>query len=193
MTARLLRTDRFATFVVGAALLALGLLVLDWRYRQVFAYHDRLGTGDAEKLLESAWWPWAFAGLGLFLALLGLAWVLAHLRRGGQGAVRLRGSDDTGLLEADLRSVATATAQRLGSLAPVTGIKGTGRVSASQVVIRLQGGVDPTADAAVILEAVATCTAEVAAAFPHDDVACRVELHGPPSRRRGRGDRARVR
>ena len=193
MTGPLLRLDRAATFVVGAALLALGLLVLDWKFREVFTYHDILGTGDAQTVLDTAWWPWAFAVLGLILGLLGLTWLLAHLRRAGPSTIRLRAGDHTGLLEADLRSVATATAHRLATLAPVTGIKGTTRVYRSRVVIELRGHIDPAADAATVVDAAATCAAEVAAAFPRDDVTCRVVLNGPRSSGRGSSDRARVR
>ncbi len=193
MTGRLLRIDRIATFVVGAALLTLGLLVVDWKFREVFTYHDVLGTGDAETILATAWWPWAFAAVGLVLGLLGLAWLLAHLRRAGPSTIRLRGGDHTGLLEADLRSVATATAHRLGTLAPVTAIRGTTRVYRSRVVIELRGHIDPAADAATVIDAAATCAAEVAAAFPNDEVTCRVVLNGPRGGGRGSADRARVR
>jgi hypothetical protein len=192
VTRRLVGFDRLGTLVVGAALFALGLLVLDWRYRLVFTYRDALDTAAADRVLNEPWWPWAFAAGGLALGVLGLVWLMAHLRR-GPSVLRLRTSDDTGLIETDLRSVAAAAAERLGSLAPVGGVRGTTSVDRSLVVIELRGSVDAVADATAVVDAVATCVTEVGSAFPHGEVICRVVLNGPVPGRGGRGDRARIR
>lgn len=193
MTRSLLRTDRLATLVVGLVLVVLGLGAIDWQTGQVLSYRDALDTGPASTVVESAWWPWAFAGAGLLLAVVGLWWLLAHLRREGPGVLRLRSSDETGRTEADLRSVAAAAADRLATLAPVTGAKGTTKVYRSHTVVELRAHVDEAADPATLTEAVATCTADVSAAFSEDDVTCRVLLEAPRRSRTGRTQRVRVR
>lgn len=193
MTRGLLRLDRLIALLVGLALVAVGLLVVDWRYREVFTYRDTLDTKPASDLMETAWWPWAFAAAGLVLGLLGLVWLLAHLRRGGPSTLRLRSSGPTGRVETDLRSVAATVAQRLGDLAPVTGVRGTTRVYGSHTIVELRGHVDVAADAEALTEAAEVCAADIAAAFPDDDITCRVVLDAPQRSRTGRSTRVRVR
>ncbi|WP_134767926.1 hypothetical protein [Nocardioides sp. 1609] len=193
MTRRLLLLDRLAVLVVGLALVALGLLLADWQHGWVLHLGDRVDTGPLDDVLDAAWWPWALAALGVVVGLAGLTWLLAHLRRSGPSTLRLRTSDATGRVEADLASTAAAAAQRLATLAPVTGVRGTSRTVRSRTVLELRGHVDPAADAATLTEAAEVCAADVAAAFPDDDVACRVVLDAPRRPRTGRSTRVRVR
>ncbi len=193
MTRGLLRLDRLTTLLVGVALVALGLLVVDWRYREVFTYPNSLDTTPAADVLDTAWWPWAFAAAGVVLGVLGLLWLLAHLRRKGPSTLRLRSSDSTGRVESDLRSVAAAAAQQLGSLSPVTGVRGTTRVYGSHTVVELRGHVAAGADAESLTEAAEVCAAHIAAAFPGDDITCRVVLDARQRSRTGRSTRVRVR
>jgi len=193
MTSRLLRVDRVITFLVGATLIVLGLLVLDWRYREVFTnYQDTLSTSTTMDLLTSRWFPWAFAIVGVILGLLGLYCLLTHLRREGPATLRLRATDHTGRVQVDLSSVAGAAAQHLGALAPITGLKGTTKVYRSHTVVELRGHVDPAADVTTLSEAVTACAADVEAAFPNDDVTCRIVLDAPRRHRPGRDNRIRV-
>jgi len=189
MTARLLRTDRVVTALLGLVLVGGGLLVLDWRYRLVFTgYSDALSTTAASDVVGRGWFTWAGAAVGLVLGLLALAWMLAHARRLGRSTLRLAASDERGRVAADLRAVAGAAASRLGALAPVTSVTGSTRVYRSRTVIELRGYVDPDADVAAITEAADRCASEILAAFPDDDVTCRVLVDGP-RRRRARRDR----
>ncbi|WP_137292875.1 hypothetical protein [Nocardioides dongxiaopingii] len=193
MTRRLLLLDRLAVLVVGLALVALGLLAADWQHGWVLHLDDRLDTGRLDDVLDAAWWPWTLAAAGVVLGLAGLAWLLAHLRRSGPSVLRLRASDGSGHVEADLASAATAAAQRLGTLAPVTGVRGTSRTVRSRTVLELRGHVDAAADVATLTEAAEVCAADVAAGFPDDDVVCRVVLDAPRRPRTGRSTRVRVR
>lgn len=193
MTRRVRVTDRLVVGLVGLALVALGLLGLDWRYGWLLDRPDTLYTGQATDVVESSWWPWAAAGGGLVLGLLGLWWLLAHLRRPGPGTRRLEGSDATGLVEADLRSVATASADRLAGLAPVVGAKGHTEVIGGRTVVVLTGQVDPHADPDSLLAAATTCADELAEAFPAERLTCRVVLDAPRRSRTGRSTRVRVR
>lgn len=194
MTPRLRLLDRTVCLVLGLALVALALVAFDWHYGVVGTYDDALGTTAAVDVVESSWWPWAFAAAALVLALLALAWLLAHLRRPGPGSERLDASDPTGRLEVDLRSAASAVADRFAELAPVAHARGTTEQRGRHVLLVVHGHVDPAADADTLAEATATCTREVAAAFPDDDVRFRVVLESPRRRRLGGGDdRVRVR
>lgn len=193
MTRRLLGTDRVVSGVVGLALLALGLYLLDWRFGVVGSYAEEVRTDAAGSVADSGWWPWAFAAAGVLLGLLGLYWLLAHLRRPGPGTLRLSGSGAHGRLEADLRSVADTLAGRLESTAPVTGARGTTRSVGSHTLLQVRAQVEPTADARELVAATEALEAEVARAFPQDQVTCRVVLDAPRRRRLARtSNRVRV-
>lgn len=193
MTPRLLRIDRVATFIVGLALVALGLLLIDWQYHWAFGdYPTTLSTNPADEVVAASWFPWVFAALGIILGLLDLFWLLAHLRRRGPSTLRLAASGETGRVQADLRSIAGAAADRLGNLAPVTGVKGTPLTVDSRPVIVLHGCVDPAAAPTAITDAADVCAHDVAAAFPNNEVTCRILLDAPRRARFRRDTRVRV-
>lgn len=194
MTARLLRVDRLITLLTGISFTFLGLFILDWKYHEVFTnYQVPLATGAVSDMLAATWFPWVFAIAGVLLGLVGLYWLLAHLRREGPSIERLSASNETGRVLADFRSIAGAAADRLGALAPITGVKGTTKVFRSHTVIELHGHVDAAANAVAISQAVGICTNEIAAAFPDDDVTCRVVIDAPRRKRSRRDKRVRVR
>lgn len=193
MSRRVRVLDRTTVLLAGAGLVALGVVGLDWRYAWFLDRPDRVDSAATADVVTTSWWPWAAAGAGVVLGLLGLWWLLAHLRRPGPGSRRLAGSDATGLLEADLRSVASACADRFATQAPVVGVRGRTRTLGSRTVVLLTGQVDAYADPAAVTDAVAQCTADLAAAFPGEDLTCRVVLDAPRRSRAGRTARVRVR
>ncbi len=184
MTPKVVRFDRVMILLVAVLVIALGLLIVDWQYRWVLrTYPAELSTGPAHEMVTSDWFPWAFAAAGVLLGLIGLAWLLAHLGRRGPSTLRLEASDQTGRVQADLRSIADAAAARLENLAPLTGFTGTVLTIRSRPVILLRGHIDPAAAVAPVADAAEICARDVAAAFPDDSVTCRVLLDPP---RRGR-------
>lgn len=186
MTPRVIRFDRVLTLVVALLLVALGLLAVDWHYQWALpTYPAELSTGPANEVVASGWFPWAFAAAGLLLGLLGLVWLVAHLGRRGPSTLRLHASDQTGRVQADLRSIADAAADRLESLAPLTGVTGTVATIRSRPVILLRGRMDPLASVASITDAAEICAQDLAAAFPDESITCRV-LVDPPRRGRAR-------
>lgn len=186
MTRRLLAVDRVVSALVGLGLLALGLYLLDWRFEVVGNYADEVRTDVPADVAATAWWPWAFAIAGVLLGLLGLYWLLAHLRRPGPANQRLSGSDGTGRLEADLRSVADTLATRLESTAPVSGARGTTRSVGARTLLEIRASVERTGDARELVAATEALEAEVASAFPTDQVTCRVVIDAPRRRRLAR-------
>ncbi|MBG6095643.1 hypothetical protein [Nocardioides luteus] len=186
MTPRVIRFDRLMTVLVAVLVIALGLLIVDWHYQWVLrSYPAELSTRLASDIVTSDWFPWAFAAAGILLGLIGLVWLLSHLGRRGPSTLRLDASDQTGRVQADLRSIADAAAARLESLAPLTAVTGTVVTIRSRPVILLRGRIDPAAAVEPVADAAEICARDVAAAFPDDSITCRV-LVDPPRRGRGR-------
>lgn len=185
MSRKLNALDRVVTLLVALALGALAFFAFDWRYGWVFSYPEQLSTGPVTTAVEATWFPWVFAVVAVVLGLLALWWLASHARRPHESTVRLTGSDNTGRLDLDLSSLASATADRFGQLAGTDSVRGRTRSLGSQQVVEITARLDPRADGPSVAAAARTCAADVAAALPDGDATCRVLVEGP----RGRGRR----
>jgi hypothetical protein len=183
MSRKLVALDRIATLLSAVLLIGGGLAALDWRYGWVLSYPDRTSTSAAQELTTAVWGPWAAGAVGAVLILLGLWWLLAHLRRGIEPTLRLPTGDSTGKITADLASVADAAADDFQSQAPVNHVRGTARRIGSDHVIEIRAHVDPRADGDSITRAARSATSDVERAFPDGSVACRIILDSPRSHR----------
>jgi len=184
-------TDRAVVTVVALVLVLLGLLAIDWRTGTVLGLGPRLDLGDLSGAVDSAWWPWVAAAVGVLLVLLALRWVLALLPGRGPAAVRLAASDQRGTLELDLRSIGSAVAARLEELGPLTGVRHSTGGSAAAGVLELRGRLEPDADVDTVVAAVRRCTEEVEQSTS-GQLALRV-LIDAPRRTRPTSDRVRIR
>ncbi len=186
MTRRLAALDRTVTALVGLALVAGGLALLDWRYRWVGTWDDAVSSTRLDDVESSAWWPWVFALAGVVLGLLGLVWLLSHAPRRGERTVRLAGaSDRSGSVHVDMSTVAKAVAADFEGRTNVTHVKGTAHRHGRTNVIELRGQLDPHVTGGDIESAAARCTQDVSDAFPDGTTVCRVLL-GHDHRRSGR-------
>jgi hypothetical protein len=183
MSRKLVTLDRIATLLLAALLIGGGLAALDWRYRWVLSYPDRTSTRAPLQLTTAGWWPWAAGAVGVVLILLGLWWLLAHLRRGIEPTLRLPATDPTGRITADLASLADAAADDFQSRAPVDHVRGTARRIGSDHVIEIRAHVDPRADGDSITRAARSVTGDVERAFPNGSVSCRILLDSPRAHR----------
>lgn len=186
MTTRRTRgTDRFATVALGLVLVAVALLAWEWRLDLTGRLGGPLDTSGADVVLDSAWWPWAWAAAGVLLGVVGLTWLLAHRPRLTRGTSRLAASDPTGRLEVDRPSLASTLAERWGDLAPVTGARGRVLPDAPEVV-ELSGNVEVEADSEALVHAATQVEREVADAFPDGAVRVRFLVGGPARQPRTR-------
>jgi hypothetical protein len=186
MTTRRTRSlDRIVTLLVGLVLLALGLAAWEWRLDVTGRLSPTLRTDGADTVLDSSWWPWAWAAVGVVLGIVGVLWLVAHLPRPTRGRSRIDGSDASGRLEVDMASLARTLADRWGELAPVAGVRGRTAPDAHDL-IELVGHVDVEAEAEALLQGTEQVETEVEQAFPDGSVRIRFLLQGPTRQRRTR-------
>lgn len=186
-------TDRILGALVGLALVAGGLLLVDWWGGWVLTdLPQRLSTAAAIEATEQDWWPWAVGAVGLLLGLLGLWWLLAHLRRDVVGESRLGASGPTGRVRVDLDSVADATAGRFAEIAPVPSAQGSTTTQGGHQLLVVSARVESGADVDTLVSAAQQISDEVETAFPDDPVTCRVLIDEPRGQRRSRRGQVRV-
>lgn len=186
-------TDRLAGVIAGVLLVLLGLVLIDWHTGWVLtSYPSELDTARVSDIVATSWWPWVAAAVGLLLGLLGLWWLLTHLRRDAVGDVRLRESDPTGRVEIDLDSVADAAAARFSELAPVSASSGSTTVLSQRRVVVIDARLETGADVDAVVAAAEQCAGEVDQAFPDGMVSCRFLLDQPRRQRRSRSAQVRV-
>lgn len=184
--------DRALTALLGLGLVVLGLFALDWRYEVVQTYPRTLTTAGLRSLVESGWWPWVFAVIAVLLALLALAWLVAHLPSRPGSRMRLAASGPTGRLVVDTTALARAAADQLADLAPVTRVTGTAHPGRGSLLVELHAHLDTDADPDVLVEATRAVAGDLDTALPDEAVALRVVVDGPRRTRTGRPDTVRV-
>ncbi len=193
MTRRLVVIDRLVTLVVGLALVAGGLALLDWRFELVRSWPQEIELGRYSELSGQSWWWWSVGGAGVVLGLLAVLWLLAHVPRPHRAPVRTENRTELGSVKIDVESLARTAGRRFQSLAPVIEASGASRRLRRQDVVELKARIDLRSDGPLILEAARQTRDDVEATLPGRQVACRVLLSGPRRVRRPRsGGPARV-
>ncbi|MBA3309589.1 MAG: hypothetical protein H0U28_05940 [Nocardioidaceae bacterium] len=188
MSRRVAAVDRISAVLVGLALVAGGLLAIDWHHQIVLDLAQTVSAPDLPPTTDLEWWPWATGGAGLVLLLLALGWLWGHAPKGASPVVRLPSHQGRGQLSADLSSVASAAADAFQARAPVSGCRGAVHATRFGRMVDVTGHLEPHADLATVLEGASQTQREVTTAFPSGTVSCRVILNTPRTLRRG--DRA---
>jgi hypothetical protein len=173
--------DRLGTLVLGLLLLAIGVGFLAWAVVQT----DNATVLTAPGLVTAAasdWWPWATAAAGVVLVLLGMRWLLSRGPAERPQPLTLPGSDRTGTLTADLKSLASAAADQLGRHPAVRSAKGSAIIDRGAPSIQLKA----TAFSAETLTAAvhaADDIATTATGMLGDAIVVRTRLHVDTTRR----------
>lgn len=184
MSGLLRGVDRVACLLFGLLFVLGGLSLLDWRYRLVFDnYPDALTLGPVPRWVAADWWPWAAGAAGIGLLLLGLWWLLAHLRRSSIPDLTLAGTDHTGRLSVDLSSVADAAGATLLRSGPFATVHATARTVRRARVVELQTRISEHADTASLLKAAQQATRQVREAFPDGGTHARILINPPRPQR----------
>lgn len=177
---RTLALDRFATFVAGLVLLALGAAAVAWWggwLQQVWSRTpDELTLRTASDVLSAAWWPATAVVGGVVLGLLALWWLAAHRTHRSTGPVRLEGSGPGGQLLLVGTAAVSAAAGQLAEARGVRNAKGRFGRDRGQLVADVQAVVDPAADLDAVADEAERALADLAVVMGRPDVVARVRL-----------------
>ncbi|QWZ07562.1 hypothetical protein KRR39_19350 [Nocardioides panacis] len=192
MTRTLVAIDRTVGVLLALALVAGGLLLVDWRLDLVTSLPDGVRISPLLDAAAAPWWPFATAVAAVVLALVGLRWIVAHLPRLGNPDTRLADSSGAGRLNLDTASVARATAADLQSDSVLPQARGRVQVRRGRPTVQLDAHCAPGADVAELRERAEQVTRDMARAFPSGDLPLRVVVDAPRRRDRGRRTTPRV-
>jgi hypothetical protein len=171
--------DRLATILIALALIAAGVLGI-WWWSDRSPLPGTIDVAAARELTETAWWPWITAIAGVFLVLLGLRWILAHLNRRKVSRLHLHGSGPGGRLDASGSKVVGAAADALSDTLGVRSARGVVVRDRGQLVARLSAVVEPECDLRAVAERADTVSVQLAQVLGRDDVRCSVQLRVAP-------------
>lgn len=190
---RMLLLDRIAALLLALVLLVGGAALIWWWSGRTGTdldlasldglFPDASGTGPVADVVSQPWWGWASTATGVLLVLLGLRWIVAHLRRTGVRRLSLEGSDTSGRLQVSGSGVAGAAAE---ALTETRGVRSAGGVvvrDRGQLVARLTAVLEPEADLALVARRADEVSGQLAQVLERDDLRCRLELSVGRSRR----------
>lgn len=193
MSRRLAALDRILVLLLAVVLLAAGLLALEWRFRLVSGdYPEEIDVPGLGGVAEAPWWPWALAGGGVLLGLLGLVWLLSHLGRRSVPEVGLPQSRADGRLRVDLASLGDAVAGQLAAAAPLDHVRSRPVGTQDHPVLQVRADLAPGARGTDIRAAAEQCAADLRRALPDTDVRLQLLLDAPRRRPLRRSTATRV-
>jgi len=181
-------TNRVVAFVVGLALLVVGVAAVLWWagvLGDVWAQTPTaLDPGRVSEVTDATWFGWAATVSGVVLGLLALWWLLAHLGTPRVGTLTLAGSDASGRLTIDVGALAGHVADEARRLPGVVGARSTVDLDRGRYVLVSTLQVDPEADLPALADDVAALVARARDVVGIRRLAARTHL---AVRRRARG------
>ncbi len=176
MSRLLVTVDRVVTGLVGLVLIGAGVLAIVWRYDWWNQLGRRSNMAWISARFDEDWWPWAVAGAGLLLLLLGLRWLWSHLTSGAVGELDLPDAGPTGTGRFNAKAVVSTAADVLAETPGVRSAKGSVRRDRGQLVVDIRASIDPTADLHAVAEAADRVIDELASVSGRPDLYGRVHL-----------------
>lgn len=193
MTRKLVTLDRLAGIVVALTLVAVGLLLVDWKLDLLLGLPSVLHVPGLLKTAALGWWPLFTAVLAVVLVLVGLRWLFAHLPRVHSSRAKLGESSAEGRIRLDTGSVANATAAHIESETVLPEVHGRVREVRGHPLVQIDARCAVRTDVAEVRERADQVTADIARAFPSGDIPLRVVVDAPRTRVRDRARRTNAR
>lgn len=186
--------DRVVVLLLGIALVAAGAWALAWSQGWLpdgWASPSTLRYGGLPSwLVDADWWPLLLLGGGILLFVVGLAWLLRHLRSGSVRSLALPGQPRGGNLLLDGGALGDGVAAALEDAGRgVVGARGRVVDDHGRLVLDVTAGVRRDADLRDVGRLCDEVTAQVRRSTGRSDLACRIRLRVEP--RAGRPARVR--
>lgn len=175
ITRKVLFLDRLATLVLALLLIVAGALGV-WWWTGKSPLSQSVATAPAQDMVSMSWWPWASGAAGVLLILLGLRWLLAHVRRKTIKQLSLEGTGSAGKFSVDGSNVAGAAAAAFVDTIGVRSAKGSLERDRGQLVAHLVAVIEPQADLAEVTRQADLVSAQLAEVIGRDDVRCSIEI-----------------
>lgn len=179
VTRTVLLLDRIATLVLALLLLAAGLAGLWWWSGREVSGTSLPGTSSTSAVTDALGGSdvaWGVAVGGVVLALVGLRWILAHLRRTTVSRLRLSGSGPEGRNEALAGKALGAAADAFATTDGVRSARGAVVRDRGQLVARVDATIEPEADLALVAARADEVTAQLNDVLGRDDLRAAVRL-----------------
>jgi hypothetical protein len=113
---------------------------------------------------------------GVLVALIGLLWLMSHVRVDRVGALALAGGDRTGRLTMDASALASGAADALSRHPGVSSASGRLVEEKNRVVLALTATVSPQADLRDVIRACDDVAEHVLRSTGRQDLACRIRV-----------------
>ena len=126
MTRTAAALDRVVALIVGVVLVVVGVGALIWHAGLFTGLPQSITVPGLVDAMDTWWWRWAIAGVGLLCVGLALRWLVAHRPMGKAAPIRLHEAGDVGTITIDPAAVTTAAADTLRRHPAVRTAKGTG-------------------------------------------------------------------
>lgn len=172
---KLLWIDRLATTIAALLLLAVGALGV-WWWSDSSPFPASSNTASVERVVREDWFPWAAGAAGVFLVLLAIRWIAAHLDRNDVKQLTLRGSGSEGALVVTAGKVAGAAAEAFQDTLGVRSARGTVTRDRGQLIAKINATIDDDADLAHVAERADLVSAQLRQVLGRNDTRCRFEL-----------------
>ncbi len=180
MRARGRVTDRLLAAVLGVLTAAAGVAVVLWSLGAVPQWPSTLDLSwILASVVDTDWWPWASAGVGVLLALVAVTWLLRRARPVPRPPALSQASTDAGAVRVDLDSVAAAVARRLQEAAPISAARGKGVDVRGTFLVDVRAAIDEISDGPAIIRAVEHAQQELDESFGEGRAVCQLVVSAP--------------
>lgn len=138
MSTKLAGINRFFTFLIAVALIALGIfpLLLHLNVPQARTISDSISAEAIGSAPDQPWWPWALGLTTVIAAVLGIWVILANLNSRRFSRMESSASTDNGSIGLSIDSIADAVTEDLETIPEVTSVSSTVAYDRSRPTVR---------------------------------------------------------
>ena len=168
--------DRIAAALIGLLVIAVGAGALIWNTTLSSGFPDRITAAPLMSATSQPWWPWAVAGAGVLLVIIGVRWLLTHTPAAKTKPLPLHDADDRGTITVDLTAVVDAAAYALAQRPDVRSAKGKAVIDRGTRTLDLTVSVAAEENLSELTDAIDAVCADLARATGDPTLATRTTV-----------------